>query len=57
MSESEEIDQLYKRLKELDAPPIKQRTAEEQTEVREILQRLRTLFFTHPYLFDGTESS
>ena len=56
MSESREIDKHYARLKVLDSGPIKQRTIEEQTEVRTILARLRILYSLHPYLFDGTES-
>jgi hypothetical protein len=52
MSESEEIDRLYKRLSVLDSGPVRPRTKEEQKEVRTILKRLRQLYVTHPYLFE-----
>ena len=51
MNYLEEIDQLFNRLKELDKGN-KQRTAEEQKEVRTILDRLRTLYVLVPEAFD-----
>ena len=56
MSKSKEIDRLFKRLKALDCGTVKQRTPEEQTEVKTLLARLRLLHSLHPHLFDGTES-